>query len=163
MAKYAYKILLKDLLEDGEKIKPSDKAKVTKLIGARAIELMKKDMDRYRSPVTGTPFKALKDKDYQKIKGTTKSNLKLSGSLQEGIEHSSTTQSATISINEDNSLKAENHLKTYQSGNEIAKAAESKTGVRQRKFFPTGNEKLRKGIMKELRAIVEGFVDNGDD
>ena len=100
MAKYAHKILLKDLLEDGEKIKPSDKAKVTAKIGKRALELMKADMNSYKSPVTGRDFKELKDKDYKKLKETTKSNLRLSGSLQNGLEAKATTQSVTLSVNE---------------------------------------------------------------
>lgn len=159
MANYNYKLLLSDLLESGESIDKADRKAASEIIGKRALELMKSDLERFRSPVSGTPFKALKNKDYQKVKGTSRSNLKLSGDLYAGLEDKAFNYGAKLSIKgSKNKLKAENHLKRDQSGNEIPEAAESKTGVRQRKFFPTGDESLRPGIKKQLRDSIKELI-----
>ena len=159
MANYKHKINLKDLLKEGEKIAVSDKKEAADRISKRAIELIKEDLQRYRSPVNGTPFKQLKDKDYQKLKGTKKSNLFLEGDLYAGLSEKSSSRGATLEIKGAiNKLKAENHLKLDNDGNEIERAAESKTGVSQRKFFPVGEERLRAGILKKLREEIEDLI-----
>ena len=158
MAEYKHKFRLKDLLKDGEKIAKENKKEAAERIGSLALELIKEDLQRYRSPVNGTPFKQLKDKSYQKLKGTKKSNLFLHGDLYDGIREKSTTLGVTLEISgAKNKLKAENHLKLDNDGNEIPEAVA--TNVAQRKFFPVGEERLRPGILKKLREEIEDLID----
>lgn len=163
MADYKHRIKLKDLLNSGEKIAKEDKLEASKRVSARLLELVKGDLERYRSPVNGTPFKQLKDKSYQKLKGTKKSNLYLSGDLYNGLSTKETSASILLEIKgAKNKLKAENHLKLDNDGAEIPEAAESKTGVAQRKFFPVGEERFRAGILKKLREEIEDLIDGNN-
>ena len=158
MAEYKHKLKLKELLKDGEKIAKENKKEASERIGSLALELIKEDLQRYRSPVNGTPFKQLKDKNYQKLKGTKKSNLFLKGDLYEGLSEKSSSVGITLEIKgAKNKLKAENHLKLDNDGNEIPEAVA--TNVAQRKFFPVGEERLRAGILKKLREEIEDLIE----
>lgn len=160
MANYNHKIKLSDILDSGDTIHKDDRKEASRRIGARALELMKKDMNGYKSPVTGKNFKHLKDKNYKKTKGTSRSNLRLTGALQGGLKSKDFNYGAKISITgSKNKLKAENHLKVDNDGNTISQAAESKTGVKKREFFPTGEKRLRKGILDQLRTEIEDLIE----
>jgi len=114
---YKYKLKLSDLLDSNEKIAVKDEMEANSRIGKRALELMKEDMDKYRSPIEkGTPYKAKKDK--------SKSNLKESGALHASIKDKPMKLAVELSISGNkNRLKAENHNKYGSDGQIIGRAA----------------------------------------
>lgn len=149
MADYKYKIKLSDLLKPNEKIAIKDKEEANKKIGELAIKLMKSDMDKSRSPITGTPYKSKADK--------TRSHLKETGDLQAGLKDTPKKLAVELYISgEKNKLKAENHNKRGPDGEIIARAAA--TAVPQREFFPTKGHGLRPGIIKQLRKEIENLL-----
>jgi hypothetical protein len=160
MPKYQHKITLKDLLKEGEKISSDNRQEASQKIGKLALDLLKKDCAEYKSCVTGKPFKHLKKGPYRDKKGTNRSDMRLTSDMLDSMESKAFKYGARIDIKgEKNSLKAENHLKRDNDGGGVARAAEKKTGVPQRKFFPTGAEKFRAGILKKLRAEIEDLIE----
>ena len=160
MPKYQHKITLKDLLKSGEKIASDNRLEASQRIGKKALELLRADCEGYKSPVTGKPFKHLKKGPYRDKKGTNRSNMKLTNDMLGSMKDKAFKYGARLDIvGEKNNLKAENHLKRDNDGGGVARAAEKKTGVPQRKFFPTGAEKFRAGILKKLRAEIEDLIE----
>lgn len=154
---YQHSIYLKDILNAGEKV--FYKKAANKVISKKVLALIKQDMLNSQSSVTGKPFRHLKNKSYQKLKGSIKANLKLAGDLQNAIKSTAYVNQTKIAILESQALKCENHLKVDGQGNKVERAAEKKTGVRQRVFFPTGSQELRAGIKKQLREAISSFIE----
>ncbi len=166
MKNYFHKVNILDLLEDGEEIAAKDVDKVLRIMGDEAIKLIKEDCKVHRSSVTGTPFKGL-SKDYARKTHKKRSDMHLKGDMLSSLSVGKLFQSAVrIRINGNkNNLKAENHLKRDRTGSTVGRAEATK--VPMRKFFPTGEEKLRKGILSKIREKISGYIvetdENGND
>ena len=155
--------ITKKIKLDFGKVSVSERGAAKEEVAEYIVDTILDQVSSQKSPVSGGKFKASLSKNYKKIKmkesGGSKANLELTGDMLDALDARFSGNTLSVGIHKDagseNMLKAENHNKRTVRAR--------KTSVPERKFIPNKDENFKRNIMRDIKDIIDSYVQDEDD
>ena len=137
----------------------SDKRAAKEEIKGYIVDTILDYVSQAKSPVSGGKWKQTLSKEYAKqkakISGSSKPNMELYGDMLDDLDAEITGSMLKVGFgkeaSETSKLKAENH-------NKFTKRAR-KTKTPERNFIPRKDQKFKRDILNDIKAIIRGYQD----
>jgi hypothetical protein len=153
-SKISFKVNLSELVstEALDKLSQSTKKRISGELGEFIVDKILEDTSNQRSAVSGQQWKGL-SKEYKKEKSkiaSGRANLELHGDMLDALKAVAKPDGVEVGVyGKQQALKADGHTHAGVFG---------QSTLPTRKFIPTGSERLRAGIMKEVVQIAKELV-----
>jgi hypothetical protein len=159
VVKTTWKLRLDSIVDTSEATKAT-KDEIKEEIGEFLVDRMLEDISKQKSPVDNRKFDKL-SKPYATFKRKSGRrgvpNLELEGLMLDALEHKPYRDGVEVGIFE------EDQEQVQKSDNHNKFSAKSKgTGVPERQFIPRKKQKMRPGIMREVKKIAKDILERNE-